>query len=119
LALHGELGAGKTTFIKGLAEGLKIKKTITSPTFVLMNVYPVTKNEQAVIRFVHVDAYRVAKAKDFLAIGLDEYIDDDHSVVAIEWAENIKAILPKHTKHIRFAQIQDRPRTVSITIADK
>lgn len=88
LGLVGDLGAGKTCFTKGLAQGLKIKKNITSPTFVLMKVYP-TKHK-AIKNFVHIDAYRLHSYNDLMAIGIEDYIGKDDSVVVIEWADRVK-----------------------------
>ncbi len=87
LALEGDLGSGKTTFVKGLAKGLGIKQPITSPTFVLMKIYPITKH-QTIKRLVHVDCYRVPGI-ELSKIGLEDYLNKSDSVVAIEWAEKI------------------------------
>ncbi|MCR4280209.1 MAG: tRNA (adenosine(37)-N6)-threonylcarbamoyltransferase complex ATPase subunit type 1 TsaE [Candidatus Komeilibacteria bacterium] len=96
VALSGELGAGKTIFCKGLAQGLGYKKVITSPTFVLMKVYhpdhPVIKN------FVHVDCYRVDSSDDLSGIGLGDYLKRNDTVVAIEWAEKVKDLLSQARK---------------------
>jgi tRNA threonylcarbamoyladenosine biosynthesis protein TsaE len=100
LALSGELGSGKTTFVKGLAKALGITDHIVSPTFVLFKPYKV-KN-QKFTKFVHVDAYRVEGA-ELQEVGIEDYLKDD-SVVAIEWAEKIKKILPSgRTKWIYFS----------------
>ncbi|MBI5465710.1 MAG: tRNA (adenosine(37)-N6)-threonylcarbamoyltransferase complex ATPase subunit type 1 TsaE [Candidatus Kerfeldbacteria bacterium] len=87
LSLVGDLGAGKTTFLKGLARGLKVKQHITSPTFVLMKIYP--SKRRSIKKFVHVDCYRVA-AKEFNNIGLGDYLGRPDTVVAIEWADKLK-----------------------------
>ncbi len=87
LALTGNLGAGKTTFVKGLAKGLGVRQTITSPTFVLMKVYQAKRGK--IKNFVHVDCYRVPGV-ELKAIGLGDYLGDPHTVVAIEWAEKLK-----------------------------
>ena len=101
LGLTGNLGAGKTIFTKGLALGLGIKKNITSPTFVLMKVYP-TKHQQ--IKFlVHIDAYRIKSAHDLIAIGADEYFKRADTITVIEWADKIKKILPKKTKFVKIS----------------
>ncbi|MFA4818666.1 MAG: tRNA (adenosine(37)-N6)-threonylcarbamoyltransferase complex ATPase subunit type 1 TsaE [Patescibacteria group bacterium] len=100
LALIGDLGSGKTTFVKGLAKGLGVKQPITSPTFVLLKVYPVTKHK-AIKLFIHVDCYRVAGI-ELSKIGLDDYLGRPDCVVAIEWAEKIKQ-LPRHTHKILLA----------------
>lgn len=101
LGLTGNLGAGKTIFTKGLALGLGIKKNITSPTFVLMKIYPVSKHQP--IKFlVHIDAYRIKSARDLTAIGADEYFNRPDAITVIEWADKIKSILPKKTKLIKI-----------------
>jgi len=93
LVLSGDLGAGKTVFIKGLAQGLGIKKIITSPTFVIMKVYPV--NKKGIKYLAHLDCYRVGDPDSILAIGAPEYFGRQDSVAVIEWAEKIKPLWPK------------------------
>ncbi len=101
IGLVGDLGAGKTVFAKGIAAGLGIKKNISSPTFVLMKIYPVKKNQQ--IKFlIHIDAYRIKKRQDIIAIGADEYFNNSETITIIEWADKIKNILPKKTKFIKI-----------------
>lgn len=95
ILLQGNLGAGKTVFAKGIAKGLKIKKPITSPTFILMKVYKV-KNHKTIKNLVHVDCYRINSEKDIQGIGLEEYLNRSDSVCLIEWPEKIKKILPKN-----------------------
>jgi tRNA threonylcarbamoyladenosine biosynthesis protein TsaE len=99
LGLVGDLGAGKTIFTKGLGAGLGIKKNITSPTFVLMKIYPVTRHNQIKL-LVHIDAYRIKSASNLIAIGATEYFNRPDTVTIIEWADKIKKILPKKTKFI-------------------
>lgn len=101
IGLEGELGAGKTTLIKGIARGLGVKKSITSPTFVLMKVYKIAdlrgwqadKGGYKIKRFVHVDAYRIRNEKDLVLIGIEEYLGDKKTVVVIEWADKVKKLL--------------------------
>lgn len=100
LGLIGDLGAGKTVFAKGLAAGLGIKQKITSPTFVLMKVYPV--NKKSIKNLVHIDAYRLKSERDLEAIGATEYFSDPSSVVLIEWADRVKKILPKNNKEVKI-----------------
>lgn len=95
IALHGDLGAGKTTLIKGIAKGLGIKKVITSPTFILMNVYKVEDLRFKIKVLIHIDCYRIKNEKDIEGIGAQEYFGRKDSVVVIEWPENIKKFLPK------------------------
>lgn len=100
LALEGNLGAGKTQFVKGLAEKLGIKKPITSPTFVLLKPY---KTENGKFKtLVHIDCYRLTSVEEVLELGLEEFLNDNKNLVVIEWPEKIKNYLPKDTRWIKF-----------------
>ncbi|MBU0722580.1 tRNA (adenosine(37)-N6)-threonylcarbamoyltransferase complex ATPase subunit type 1 TsaE [Patescibacteria group bacterium] len=112
LGLTGNLGAGKTVFTKGLALGIGIKKNITSPTFVLMKVYPVKSVRSSEkksldkprIKFlVHIDACRIKSTHDLIAIGADEYFKRPDTITVIEWADKIKKILPKKAKFVKIS----------------
>jgi len=100
VALEGNLGAGKTVFVKGIARALKIKHIIQSPTFVIMRVYPV--NHKKIKKLVHVDCYRLRGSHELLDIGLADYIADPASLVVIEWAERIHDLLPPDTLTVIF-----------------
>lgn len=93
IGLVGELGAGKTTFIQAFAKGLGIKNKITSPSFVLMKKYR---------NLYHIDCYRIKSYKDILALDFQEIISNPENIIAIEWAERIRKILPKDTLWIDF-----------------
>ncbi len=95
LALHGDLGSGKTCFVGGLAEALHCRDPVSSPTFTLLNAYV------GVLPLYHADAYRLDGAGDFLRAGLADYLGGD-GVCVVEWAERIAPILPADTIHIRF-----------------
>ena len=101
LALRGDLGAGKTVLARGIARGLGIKKPITSPTFVLMKVYPV-KNHSKIKNLVHVDAYRLEGGASVDSIGLAEYVGRGDTVCLIEWAEKIGTALPVDAWQVDF-----------------
>ena len=111
ITLTGDLGGGKTTFIQGLAKALGVKKRITSPTFVLMKVYPAKNNN--INKICHIDAYRMKSPSDLLAIGAEEYIKDKNCLTLIEWGEKVKSILPKHKK-ITLKVINDHTREIKI-----
>lgn len=111
IALSGNLGAGKTVFVKFLAKALKIKDTITSPTFVLMKVYDV--GYKKISKLVHVDCYRLDGQEDLRDIGLEEYISDQGTVVVIEWADKIQN-LPKNSIKINIQHINDQARNITI-----
>ncbi|HBV33656.1 TPA: tRNA (adenosine(37)-N6)-threonylcarbamoyltransferase complex ATPase subunit type 1 TsaE [Patescibacteria group bacterium] len=112
LILVGELGSGKTTFVKGLAKGLGVDANITSPTFVLFKVYKAHKGK--IKQLVHADCYRVP-GKEFSKIGLAEYMADPHTITAIEWGEKLPK-LPRSTKKIFFTYGKKRnERSINIT----
>lgn len=102
--LVGELGAGKTAFVKGVAKGLLIKQKITSPTFVLMRVYS-TKNK-TIKHLVHVDAYRIKKAAHLSGIGLEDYLADPKALVLVEWADKVKKLIKPKKNIIKFSHIK-------------
>lgn len=99
--LVGNLGAGKTAFVKGVAKALGIKQRVNSPTFVLMRTYD-TKHA-LIKRLVHVDAYRLKKAASLAAIGLEDFIKDAETLVLIEWADMVTSLLPDKKKIIKLA----------------
>ncbi|MCL4198613.1 MAG: tRNA (adenosine(37)-N6)-threonylcarbamoyltransferase complex ATPase subunit type 1 TsaE [Phycisphaerales bacterium] len=94
LALHGDLGAGKTCFVRGLARGLGIDpRAVSSPTFVIMHEYEsAAAHEPRVL--IHVDAYRLKGAAELEGIGWEELLDRRDAVIALEWPERIGDALP-------------------------
>ena len=109
LALYGGLGAGKTTFIQGLAKGLGIKGRILSPTFIFIRPYKLSKG----YKFYHVDMYRLDSEKDAEAIGLTEILQDKNAIVAVEWPEKIKNLLPKGTIRIKIKELNETKRKLT------
>lgn len=100
IALIGELGAGKTTFVKGFAKTLKIKNRILSPTFIIFRVYKLRfKNYKALY---HVDCYRLQNAKELIKLGFKKIMKNPKNIILIEWADKIRKILPKNTIWIKF-----------------
>lgn len=96
LALCGDLGAGKTHFVKGLAAGLGVASDVTSPTFTLIHEYAGGR-----LLLFHLDLYRLETEDDLARIGFDDYLDAG-GVLAIEWAEKFPALLPAHTRWFDF-----------------
>lgn len=101
IALSGELGAGKTVLVKGIAAGLGIQRTITSPTFLLLRVYRV-RGHKKIRHFVHVDAYRVKHPAELLDAGLGDYLGQPDTVAVIEWADRVRTVLPKRRVDIQL-----------------
>jgi len=113
LALTGELGAGKTTFVQGFAKGLGIKKRILSPTFVMMRSYKLRNLPYK--NFYHVDLYRAEGEKDIKNLGLKEIFFDKQNIIVVEWAERIKNALPKNTCWLKFEYEKETKRKITIT----
>ena len=95
IALHGDLGAGKTCFIQGFAAALGIDEPITSPTYTLIGEY------EGRLPLHHIDLYRLSGPTEALGLGLEEYFDAD-GITAIEWAERAEGLLPPNLLHIRI-----------------
>jgi len=106
LALCGELGAGKTHFVKGVTSGLGADAPVTSPTFTLIHEYFGGR-----LPAYHFDFYRLDDEFEALKIGLDEYLDGD-GVCLIEWADKFPALLPPHTRWLRFSHREDGARII-------
>lgn len=100
LALSGDLGSGKTTFIQGFLRGLGVRRKITSPTFVITKSYKL-KTKSYKLGY-HIDCYRIKKSKELLDLGLKEILNNLENIVLIEWPERIKKILPKDLIWIKF-----------------
>ena len=100
-ALNGQLGAGKTVFARGFAQGLGIDAHITSPTFTILQVY-----EDGRLPFYHFDIYRISDLMELYDVGFEDYLTGQ-GVCVIEWADMAAAYLPPHT--IRVTLTQENP----------
>ena len=100
IGLEGDLGGGKTTFLQGFAKGLGIKEKILSPTFVILKKFEIGKVKSQY--FYHVDCYRIKKPREILDLGFKEIIFNPKNIVAVEWAERIRKIMPKDIIWISF-----------------
>ena len=105
--LCGDLGAGKTTLVRGIAKGLHIKEVVQSPTFNIMKIY--FKGDRPLI---HIDAYRLADIDT--DIGLDEYIGYESGITVIEWPDFIQKLLPDEVVRITLLRQDDNVRNITI-----
>lgn len=104
IILSGDLGAGKTAFTKGVAEFFNLDG-VTSPTYAYLNVYG---------DFIyHYDCYRLSCGEDAVALGLTDYFNGDN-ICLIEWAENIKDVLPENVKEVIIEKIGDKERKITL-----
>jgi tRNA threonylcarbamoyladenosine biosynthesis protein TsaE len=109
IALHGELGAGKTQFTRGLVRGLGGEPhQVSSPTFVLLNVYDTPR-----FKVFHLDAYRVAGAEDFEAIGFAELLEQG-GVVVVEWPERVAELIPQRRIDVTLVARSPHIRQIEI-----
>ena len=110
VALEGELGAGKTQFVRGLVQGLGGDgRLVTSPTFVLLNIYDTPR-----IRVYHLDAYRIGGEDDLEAIGFSELLEQG-GLVVIEWWQRVAGLLPRHKWLVQIATVPPRVRDIQIS----
>jgi tRNA threonylcarbamoyladenosine biosynthesis protein TsaE len=105
ILLSGDLGAGKTTFVKGLAKGLEIDNEVTSPTYAYLNVYG--------DRLYHYDCYRLSCGEDAEALGLTDYFYGN-DICVIEWSENISDVLPDKVTKLTIKKTSENGREITI-----
>jgi tRNA threonylcarbamoyladenosine biosynthesis protein TsaE len=126
ICLSGELGSGKTTFAQGILKGLGARKPYTSPTFVVMKEYKkrisnfkfqisnqIQSPKSKIENIYHIDAYRV-ESRDILDLGWEEIIANKNNIIIIEWAERVRAIIPKRAIWLGFEHLKDDERKVSV-----
>lgn len=113
LALHGDLGAGKTSFVKALASVLGVTEVVTSPTFVIMKLYE-AENTGTFERLAHIDAYRIEDIDEMRVLRFEEVLAEKDTIICIEWAEKIEELLPAHTVHMNM-EIKGESRVVTIS----
>ena len=136
VGLYGDLGSGKTTFVKFVAKEFGLKNTVTSPTFVIEKIYPVrtdgrkrpTSNpvrdkslngtngtgplKHDFDNLIHIDAYRLESADELKALGWEEISKNPKNIIFIEWPENVKSVLSKNIKEIHFKFIDENTREI-------
>lgn len=110
IALSGDLGAGKTVFAQGFAEGLGIKDKIISPTFILMRQHKIPNSNNI---FYHIDLYRLADKNQIAALGLEDIFSDPKNIILIEWAERLEN-LPTDTVKIKIKKVSEKTRRINI-----
>ena len=110
IALYGNLGSGKTTFVQGLASELGITKRVLSPTFVFIREYQLDNKKM----FFHVDLYRQDSSQDITTIGLSDILKTKNAIIAIEWPEKIEKLLPSNTIKINFYTAGEKIRKITV-----
>lgn len=109
LALYGDLGTGKTHFVKGIADGLGLDPaTVRSPTFTVLHTYDEGRRP-----LYHFDAYRVQTPDEFVELGFEEYVHGE-GITCIEWADRVGSLLPPHTLHLSLTHVDAHRRRIAL-----
>ena len=118
LVLRGELGAGKTTLVKGIAEGLNAAdaEEVTSPTFTLIHEYEGSLNDK-LVRLYHLDLYRIESERELATLGIDDLAGPD-TLVLVEWGEKFAGILARADGEIFIAATGEDARTITLTLKE-
>ncbi len=109
VALHGDLGAGKTSLVQGIARGLSISAPVTSPTFTLIH-----EHRDGRMPLFHIDLYRLPAASAAVAIGIEDYLPSEEGVTVIEWAERVATLLPPDTRHLTITVTGETSRHIEL-----
>lgn len=112
VCLWGDLGSGKTTFTQGLAEKLRVRETVNSPTFFIMKKYPAL-NKGIYSDLYHFDLYRISDKQEILDLGWEEILSDANNIIVVEWPEKILEILPARRIDIRFDAVSEDVRRIA------
>ena len=110
ICLQGDLGAGKTLFVQGLAKGLEIREEVTSPTFALLNIYQGRKT------LYHFDLYRLDFSEELYDIGFYEYLEREDGVTIIEWPDKFPDSLPEDYIQIKIERMGDQARKLVFSL---
>lgn len=114
IALSGDLGAGKTSFVQMLARELGVAETVTSPTFVIERVYVLPKEQgKGFSRLIHIDAYRLESERELENLGWKEIISHPENLILIEWPERAESLIPPETTRITFAYVDEQSRDIT------
>jgi tRNA threonylcarbamoyladenosine biosynthesis protein TsaE len=116
VTLSGELGAGKTAFVKAVAKALGVEAVVTSPTFVLEKIYALQPFDGHLVSFkrlVHIDAYRLEKGDELAPLGFDELMKDSGNLVLLEWPERVMEAIPESVTRISIVVNSDESRGIA------
>ncbi len=118
IAMYGDLGVGKTAFVRGFCRELCPNSIVKSPTFALVNEYRITTNRHQFKKICHFDMYRVSDEDDLYSIGYDDYLRDDYICIA-EWCENIPYAIPDHRIDVKIEKTDNNAkRKITVSMHD-
>lgn len=107
VALYGDLGAGKTQFVKGVCEAFEVKEIVNSPTFTIVNEYHGT------LPVFHIDLYRIKNVDEIFGIGFDEFLESE-GICLVEWAEKLDGIIPEKRYDVKMSVVDDSTREITV-----
>ncbi len=108
VALHGDLGAGKTTFVRAVVEEIAPENFVQSPTFTYLNIY------EGKLPLYHFDLYRIANQEIFVQMGFLDYLFENEGICFIEWPQRISSLLPEKTKHVVLTHEENGGRMIDV-----
>ena len=115
VGLYGELGSGKTTFMKSVARAFGVEEIVTSPTFVIQKSYPL--KDKRFSNLYHIDAYRLTSGDDLLTLGWERVLGDPQNIIFIEWPEFISSALPASINTVMFETIDETTRDITLDLS--
>jgi tRNA threonylcarbamoyladenosine biosynthesis protein TsaE len=110
VGLSGDLGAGKTAFVKGIGKALRVPHEITSPTFVIQKIYPTEHPHFS--RLVHIDAYRLEEPSELVALNWHETATDPKNLIFVEWPERVEPVIPVRALRLNFEMVDQDTRRI-------
>ncbi len=118
VGFYGDLGAGKTAFIQGIAKALGVESQVVSPTFVLEKIYKLNASmQERFTHLVHIDAYRMDDPKELVHIGWHDLLKDSRNLICIEWPERVASEMPQNHIHITCGFVDDTTHTYDIQLS--
>ena len=120
VAFYGDLGSGKTEFIKGICAGLNVEDLVSSPTFTIVNQYAGLNANEEEVPIYHIDLYRVETCKELEDIGLGETLADPSAIKLVEWSEHECGVLPHQRYVVRFTPLDEEDcRRIEVLFVDE
>ncbi len=118
VAMYGDLGSGKTQFVKGICSAFSVKEVVNSPTFTIVNEYHGTApNSKETFPIFHIDLYRLKNMEEIFGIGFDEYLESG-GICLIEWAEKLGDIIPDERYDVKLSVVDSTTREITLASVD-
>ena len=112
VGLYGELGAGKTAFVKAVAKAFGIRDVVASPTFVIEKIYKL--DQELFKHLIHIDAYRLESPAELETLGWHDIVSDPKNIIFIEWADKVETLLPSDVRRIKFEFVDEHKRKIHL-----